>query len=483
MNKKSVFSEKEFVEWGGFLNEFLWICAGVNRTVLRQCPTDYAKYAGIGGTILFTALMACLSGSYALYSVFYNAYVAIGFGIFWGSLIFNLDRFIVNTMYSDGKSTISWKELMSGAPRIIMAIFLGIVISTPLELKIFEDAIDIRIEQDKDNILNERISGSVLERDSIAKKRDAILNNEVTMFDSQITTSSTETNNILGEINTLRVDLNKANAEVDNYSKIISNLNSQRSKYDKNSDSYKQLTNKIVQNSTLLKQAKNKKNLLAKQINTKQGEAAASDTTLKSLMANKQSETQNEAKRLQNAVDSINKKIEFANVRHETWTEKQIKEKGSFKDKLDIEYKGFQAKMHAFSELKEESESTKLSALFIMLLFVIIETAPTFFKMMMEDGPYDFLLDAEKEMIRLNASDSLRDYKDGLQANLQISIQRNQERIDAEKKANSEIMKKNSSIQMDLLDEALQRWKKEELAKIEEEPSKFISTNNEDIWK
>ena len=255
MNKKSVFSEKEYVEWGGFLNEFLWICAGVNRTVLRQCPTDYAKYAGIGGTILFTALMACLSGSYALYSVFYDAYVAIGFGIFWGSLIFNLDRFIVNTMYSDGKSTISWKELMSGTPRIIMAIFLGIVISTPLELKIFEDAIDIRIEQDKDKILNERISGSVLERDSIAKKRDAILNNEVTMFDSQITTSSTETNNLLGEINTLRTEWNKADAEVSKYSTINSNLYAQRSKYDKNSSSYKQLTNKIAQNSIALKNA------------------------------------------------------------------------------------------------------------------------------------------------------------------------------------------------------------------------------------
>jgi len=39
----------------GFINEFLWTCAGVNKAVLRQCPSDYAKYAGIGGTILFTA--------------------------------------------------------------------------------------------------------------------------------------------------------------------------------------------------------------------------------------------------------------------------------------------------------------------------------------------------------------------------------------------------------------------------------------------
>jgi hypothetical protein len=74
--------EEPFVEWGGWLNEFLWICAGANRRILRQCRTEYAKYAGIGGTILFTALMAMISGGYALYFVFDNHYVALAFGIF-----------------------------------------------------------------------------------------------------------------------------------------------------------------------------------------------------------------------------------------------------------------------------------------------------------------------------------------------------------------------------------------------------------------
>lgn len=194
--QKSIYDSEKLIKWGGSLNEFLWICAGADRKVLRQCPTEYAKYAGIGGTILFTALMAMLSGGYALFTVFEDVLTAIGFGFFWGLLIFNLDRFIVNTMYSDGKVTISWKEFTSGLPRIIMAVFLGIVISTPLELKIFEDAIDIRIEQDKENLLNERISGTIQERDSIAQKRDDIQNG-VTLFDSQITTSSTVTNNIL----------------------------------------------------------------------------------------------------------------------------------------------------------------------------------------------------------------------------------------------------------------------------------------------
>lgn len=160
--KKDNHNDLEYVEWGGFLNEFLWMCCGVNRKVVRQCPTDYAKYAGMGGTILFTAIMASLSGSYALFSVFDDEVVAICFGVFWGLLIFNLDRFIVNTMYSDGKVTISWQEFKSGLPRIIMAIFLGIVISTPLELKIFEDAIDIRIEQDKDKLLQDKINSSLI---------------------------------------------------------------------------------------------------------------------------------------------------------------------------------------------------------------------------------------------------------------------------------------------------------------------------------
>ena len=107
------------------INEFLWLCAGVNRKVLRQCPTDYAKYAGIGGTILFTALMATLSGGYAFYTIFADKLTACFFGVFWGLLIFNLDRFMVNTMYSDGKHTISKDEFLGGLPRIILAIFFA----------------------------------------------------------------------------------------------------------------------------------------------------------------------------------------------------------------------------------------------------------------------------------------------------------------------------------------------------------------------
>ena len=136
------------------INEFLWSCAGVNKDILRLYPSEYAKYAGNGGTILFTALMAMISGGYAMYFVFSNFIIAGLFAILWALLIFNLDRFIVNSMYTDGKDTISWRKLKSAMPRFIMAIFIGIIISTPLEMKIFNDRIETQLL--KDNI--ERIN-------------------------------------------------------------------------------------------------------------------------------------------------------------------------------------------------------------------------------------------------------------------------------------------------------------------------------------
>lgn len=143
------------MERKNWINEFLWSCAGVNKEVLRLYPNEYAKYAGSGGTILFTALMAMISGGYAMFFVFDSVIAAVIFAMFWGMLIFNLDRFIVNSMHTDGKDTLSWKKIKAALPRFIMAIFLGIVISTPLEMKIFNDRIESQLLKDNITRINE----------------------------------------------------------------------------------------------------------------------------------------------------------------------------------------------------------------------------------------------------------------------------------------------------------------------------------------
>ena len=122
------------------LKNFFWMCSGADPDLLNESPkSEQIKYAGIGGTVFFTALMAFISGSYALYTVFDNIYTAIAFGFVWGLLIFNLDRFIVSTIK---KRDNVWKELLQASPRIVLAVIIAVVISKPLEMKIFEKEIN-----------------------------------------------------------------------------------------------------------------------------------------------------------------------------------------------------------------------------------------------------------------------------------------------------------------------------------------------------
>ena len=78
--------------------------------------------------------------------------------------------------------------------------------------------------------------------------------------------------------------------------------------------------------------------------------------------------------------------------------------------------------MKAFSELKVESSSTYISSLFIMLLFIIIETAPTFFKMMIASGPYDDLLRAEMHRVKVLSEKRISDINDEVNTAVQITV-------------------------------------------------------------
>lgn len=162
------------------LKRFFWMCSGADTDILKNSSkAEQTKYAGIGGTVFFTAIMAFIASSYALFTVFDNYFSAIFFGLVWGFLIFNLDRFIVSTIK---KSDSKWKEIMQATPRIILAIIIAIVISKPLELKIFEKEIN-----------------QVL----LTQKNDLTLANKTqiaTQFTPEIETLQTEINSLKEEI-------------------------------------------------------------------------------------------------------------------------------------------------------------------------------------------------------------------------------------------------------------------------------------------
>ncbi|WP_026978453.1 DUF4407 domain-containing protein [Flavobacterium tegetincola] len=129
------------------LKKFFLLCSGADRTLLSTCSDgENTKFAGIGATVFFTAVMAFIASSYALFTVFDSVYPAVFFGLVWGLLIFNLDRFIVSTIR---KRDSFWSEFLQATPRIILALIIAIVISKPLEIKIFEKEINTVLLKEK----------------------------------------------------------------------------------------------------------------------------------------------------------------------------------------------------------------------------------------------------------------------------------------------------------------------------------------------
>lgn len=124
------------------VTRFFWFCSGAHIGTLKKYPLEHNKFVGIGATIFFTALFASLSGGYAMYFVFagnpYAVVFAVFFGLIWGLAIFNMDRYIVSSIDKHGSMN---QQILQATPRILLAIMIGIVISRPLELKIFDKEI------------------------------------------------------------------------------------------------------------------------------------------------------------------------------------------------------------------------------------------------------------------------------------------------------------------------------------------------------
>ena len=93
-------------------------------------------------------------------------------------------------------------------------------------------------------------------------------------------------------------------------------------------------------------------------------------------------------------------------------------------------------------------------------------------------GPYDDFLHAERHRIRVLSDKRISDLNDGVNTEVQITTKNNRQRLEAEVLANKELIDKITKTQAELLQIALEKWREEELAKINENPSEYIKTNS-----
>ena len=125
----------------------IWL-SGARRQILAECPTERPKYVGVGTAILITGAMAAISLAFALITALrVSLWAALPFALAWGVAILCLDRLFVVSLQRRGHW---WSHILRAVPRLLLALLLGAVISTPFILQIFRPEIEHEITQLQD---------------------------------------------------------------------------------------------------------------------------------------------------------------------------------------------------------------------------------------------------------------------------------------------------------------------------------------------
>jgi hypothetical protein len=123
---------KRFGAWMAWLG-------GADPQVLQQVPSARGRFVQMAAVLLTTAGLAVVSMTFALHDgLKLSWFPAVFFGLLWGVVILNLDRFLVLSM---GATRSTGHLLAIALPRLGMAIVLALVISTPLVLRVFQSDI------------------------------------------------------------------------------------------------------------------------------------------------------------------------------------------------------------------------------------------------------------------------------------------------------------------------------------------------------
>jgi hypothetical protein len=220
------------------------------------------------------------------------------------------------------------REFKIAVPRLVLAILIALVISKPLELKIFEKEINRQIDVKKNG--------------EVVKSRAAISEGfpEITELENKIAALKSE----IADKETFR--------------------NRRQQEYD--DERFGEKTRGTTGIPGIGTNAKKR-----------EGQLDAAEDDLKATTLH------NRAK-----IDAYEKEIAALSA---------AKSKEFETQKVTIDkYDGLAARMEALSQLARESDAIRLANIFIILLFIAIETAPIFVKLISERGPYDHLLEVHE---------------------------------------------------------------------------------------
>jgi hypothetical protein len=400
--------------------KFLWNCAGADHEILKYSSySDHVKYAGIGGVVLATGVLAALSMGFAIHTIFENWVATIIVAIIWSLIIFNLDRFIVSsTGKGDGIDSISWGELKNALPRILIAVLLGLTISAPLETYIFQKEIQREWQLSMDQLA---ISKS-FEVEQTELQRDSQIISEVRILEK--------------ECNEQQLVYEKAkelfNGEMDGGAGARGYGREAKIKEDKMKEEQSKLkTIESKRDSLRFILSSNEKGIKEKKDSTMNQIKTIKPGFLDQLMMIERLSTQGKSVP---EFDPATKKIV----------------KGQ---KIEIYGNAF------------------WPIWLVRILFIIIEIAPVFLKLMLIKSPYDYMSENVNQILEAKQGISIEHVKDENNKITKVKDNYNPKRIIEVVKVQNELEAENAKLAMKL-------YAEQEQEKIKKDPSEFIKPDD-----
>ena len=210
--------------------DHLAILGGADLNVLRHVPSERGGFVSLGLVMLATAGVAAVSMMFALQHAvlvdidpvsglpypsqpLWISVVSLILGSLWGGLILILDRALVKGMQGVHGRRV-WGYFL---PRLALALVIGIAVSTPITLRIFQGEIGAEMHKEQSNALddanNQAANGKTAK--ALAEKRDAVAAQEKILLGGGVAPSSPEVKQAQDKVTSLTADVAAANGEVE----------------------------------------------------------------------------------------------------------------------------------------------------------------------------------------------------------------------------------------------------------------------------
>jgi Domain of unknown function (DUF4407) len=124
----------------------MWVkLSGASTDIIKRTGVfqeqETIKFSRYGKIVGIPAVLGCIAATYAVSTLANNPYVYIPLGILWFGIILAFDMFLSSTQYKSSKPGTAYAFYTAVFTRLLMAGIVGVVISHPLVLLLFDGSI------------------------------------------------------------------------------------------------------------------------------------------------------------------------------------------------------------------------------------------------------------------------------------------------------------------------------------------------------